>query len=50
MKCDICKSEIEKTILGKIAGTYLKRKKHVICANCQKKLGEKQALARLGDK
>jgi len=38
MNCSLCKGKVEKTLLDKIVGTYLKRKKIIICNKCQKKL------------
>ncbi len=38
MKCAVCGKEIERTILNKIKGTYIKinsKKKIVICSKCQ---------------
>ena len=34
-KCSICKEKVEETFLGKIKGTYFKKK--IICSKCQKK-------------
>ncbi len=45
MKCEICKSKIETTFLGKIDGTVVKDakgKKHNVCSACQKRLGNKK--------
>ena len=45
MKCEICKTKIEKTFLGKILGCYIKDakgKKHVVCPQCQKNLKTKE--------
>jgi len=36
-KCAICKNKIEVTFLGKIMGTYIKKK--IVCSTCQKKFG-----------
>jgi hypothetical protein len=44
MKCDICKKAIETTFLEKPIGTYVKDKKgkkHMVCPECQKRLGTK---------
>tara|TARA_Y100000310_G_scaffold257102_1_gene265092 strand:- start:7974 stop:8135 length:162 start_codon:yes stop_codon:yes gene_type:complete len=41
-KCEICKKKIELNFLKKLIGTYVKDKKgkkHVICPECQKNLG-----------
>jgi hypothetical protein len=35
MKCSICNEKIEETFLGKIIGTYVKKKP--VCDKCQKK-------------
>jgi len=35
MKCSKCGNKIEETFLGKIKGTYVKKKP--ICQDCQKK-------------
>lgn len=48
MNCSLCKQKIEVTVLSKIKGTFLKNKKFQICANCQKRYGEKEALKQLG--
>lgn len=45
MKCETCKKKIGEIFLKKILGTYIKDKKgkkHVICSDCQKKLGDKK--------
>ena len=42
MKCDICRNEIKETFLKKPIGTFVKDekgKKHPVCFECQKKLG-----------
>ena len=47
MKCEICKAQIKEIFLKKIIGTYIKDakgKKHIICFECQKNLGEKQKI------
>jgi uncharacterized protein with PIN domain len=47
MKCEICKTKIEKTFLEKIIGTYIKDekgKKHIVCPECQKKYKTKQEI------
>ncbi|MDP3728374.1 MAG: hypothetical protein Q8R18_02860 [bacterium] len=36
-KCALCKEKIENTFLGKIRGTFIKKK--VVCSTCQKKFG-----------
>ncbi len=44
MKCELCKKNIETTFLEKVQGTYVKGtngKKHLVCAECQKKFPEK---------
>jgi len=41
MNCTICKNKIQETFLRKIIGTYVKdekRKKKVVCKDCQTKL------------
>jgi len=48
MNCSLCKQKIEVTVLGKIVGTFLKNKKFLLCANCQKAYGEEAALKQLG--
>ena len=37
-KCALCKTKIETTFLGKIRGTYVKKKP--VCDLCQKKYGK----------
>lgn len=47
MKCEICKSNIDKNFLNKLFGTYIKDKKgkkHVVCSECQKKLSTKEQI------
>ena len=47
MKCEICKKKIGETFLSKVIGAYVKDekgKKHVICNECQKKLGKKEEI------
>ena len=47
MKCEICKARVATTFLDKILGTYIKDengKKHVVCFECQKKLGSKEEM------
>lgn len=41
-KCDICGNKINELFLGKIEGTYIKKKgkKRAVCRDCQVKLGE----------
>ena len=39
VKCAICKEKIEETFLGKIKGSYVKKKP--VCNECQKKHKEK---------
>lgn len=39
MKCSICNEKIEEIFLGKIKGTYIKKKP--VCSNCQRTLREK---------
>ena len=34
MKCEICKKNIENTFLGKIMGTFIKKK--AVCSECQR--------------
>lgn len=34
-KCAVCKGKVEETFLGKIKGTYVKKK--IVCNECQKK-------------
>mgnify|MGYP001569952587 CR=1 FL=1 len=36
MKCEICREKIETTFLDKPLGSYIGKKKHLICKNCQK--------------
>lgn len=36
-KCALCKNKIEETFLGKIQGTFIKKK--MVCSACQKKFG-----------
>jgi len=45
MKCAICKNKIEETFLKKLKGTVVKDekgKKHSVCFECQKNLGNKK--------
>tara|TARA_Y100000310_G_scaffold203527_1_gene203761 strand:- start:3053 stop:3193 length:141 start_codon:yes stop_codon:yes gene_type:complete len=37
-KCALCKEKVEETFLGKIRGTFVKKK--VVCSNCQKAHGK----------
>ena len=37
-KCVVCKTKVETTFLGKIKGSYVKKK--VVCSNCQKEHGQ----------
>ena len=39
IKCELCKEKVETTLLGKIKGTYVKKK--VVCSKCQQKYGNK---------
>ncbi len=39
LKCAICGKPIKTTFLGKIEGTYVKKKP--VCSECQKKYGSK---------
>ena len=39
VKCSICKGKVEETFLGKIKGTYVKKK--AVCNECQKKYKDK---------
>jgi hypothetical protein len=46
-KCEICGKKIDVTFLDKIIGTYIKDhkgKKHAICFECQKTIGNKLAI------
>ena len=50
MKCEICKAKLGETFLGKIEGTHIrdkKRKKRVVCRNCQKALSVEEILEKL---
>jgi hypothetical protein len=38
VKCELCKTKIEETFLGKIKGTFVKKK--TVCSACQKKHGK----------
>ncbi len=38
LKCEVCKAKIENTFLGKIKGTYVKKK--TVCSACQQKYGK----------
>ncbi len=38
-KCILCKAKIEETFLGKIMGTFVKKK--VVCSSCQAKYKDK---------
>ena len=47
MKCEICSKTLQELFLRKIKGTYIKDakgKKHVVCFECQKRLGVKEAI------
>ncbi len=47
MKCEICNKMINEIFLKKIVGTYIKDKKgkkHLVCNECQKKLGSKEKI------
>lgn len=47
MKCEICKSKVQQTFLEKPIGTYVKDekgKKHLVCGECQNKLGSKDKI------
>ena len=47
MKCSICKKKMGETFLSKPIGTYVKDskgKKHLVCDECQKKLGSKEEM------
>ena len=47
MKCDICSKTVATTILNKIKGSYVKddkKKKRVICFECQKRLRTKEKI------
>jgi len=37
-RCAVCKGKIEETFLGKIRGTFVKKK--AVCSACQKQLGK----------
>ncbi|MFT4310573.1 MAG: hypothetical protein ACMXYC_02985 [Candidatus Woesearchaeota archaeon] len=49
MKCDICSATIQKTFLGKVIGTYVKKdgKKKIVCPICQKQYTASQILEKL---
>ena len=41
-KCEICKNKIGETFLKKVLGTHVKDekgKKHLVCSECQRLLG-----------
>jgi hypothetical protein len=48
MKCSICGNKIEITFLGKVIGSYVKKKgsskKYPICFECQKKYKAKEEM------
>jgi len=44
-KCDICGNKIETTFLGKIKGTYMKKK--MVCSDCQKKYKKEELLKKI---
>ena len=47
MKCAICKNKVGETFLKKPLGSYVKNakgKKHLVCSECQKKLGSKEKI------
>lgn len=47
MKCEICKNKIHEIFLAKPVGTYVKDekgKKHMVCNECQSKLGSKDKI------
>ena len=39
VKCAICKGKVEELFLGKIKGSYVKKK--VVCSKCQSKYKDK---------
>lgn len=45
VKCDICRSNIENTFLGKIMGTMIlvDSNKKYVCSECQKKVKDVKA-------
>ncbi len=43
MKCDVCGEKIETHFLGKLKGTYIKKK--VVCSDCQRKGKDKALVA-----
>ena len=47
MKCEICKQKVQETFLSKPIGGYVKDakgKKHLVCSECQSKLGSKEKI------
>ena len=48
-KCEICKSNIEKTFLDKPIGTYVRKgkKRHMVCNQCQGKLSMEEIREKL---
>jgi len=42
MKCSVCNKKVETHFLGKIKGTYVKKK--VICSDCQREKKDKKVL------
>ena len=44
-KCKICGEKIEVTFLGKIKGTYIKKK--AVCQDCQKKYSTEEILKKI---
>ncbi|MBS3153135.1 hypothetical protein J4426_01035 [Candidatus Woesearchaeota archaeon] len=49
VKCEVCKSEIEKTFLNKIKGTYMRigKKQKIICNTCQSKFSKEEILKKI---
>lgn len=48
MDCDICSSNVEKTFLGKLVGSFVKinGKKRVVCSSCQSRLKSKEEMTK----
>ncbi|MBU0471873.1 MAG: hypothetical protein KKF65_04560 [Nanoarchaeota archaeon] len=50
MKCDVCGKKVEITFLSKVVGAYMKndkRKKKLVCSECQKTYSKKDLLKKL---
>ena len=48
MDCEICSSNVEKTFLSKLVGSFVKvnGKKRVVCSSCQSTLRSKEEIVK----